>query len=78
MGDARIVLPAGWVEELHGISTRIILMVRKRLKKSMRNTMHDMCIEKKQMSKKEIFRYAFVKSVPIMCSYLFVGMAYGF
>lgn len=40
--------------------------------------MHDMCIEKKQMSKKEIFRYAFVKSVPIMCSYLFVGMAYGF
>lgn len=39
--------------------------------------MHDMCIEKKQMSKKEIFRYAFVKSVPIMCSYLFVGMAYG-
>lgn len=29
------------------------------------------------MNKKELFRYAFVKSIPIMCSYLFVGMAYG-
>lgn len=29
------------------------------------------------MSKKELFRYAFVKSIPIMCSYLFVSMAYG-
>ena len=27
--------------------------------------------------KKEIFKKAFVKSLPIMCSYLFVSMAYG-
>lgn len=28
------------------------------------------------MNKKEI-ETAFIKSIPIMCSYLFVGMAYG-
>ena len=27
--------------------------------------------------KKEIFRNAFIKSIPILCSYLFVSMAYG-
>jgi predicted branched-subunit amino acid permease len=32
--------------------------------------------EKKRMNKKEI-ETAFIKSIPIMCSYLFVGMAYG-
>ncbi len=29
------------------------------------------------MTRKEIQRYSFTKSIPIMCSYLFVGMAYG-
>nr|WP_292206165.1 AzlC family ABC transporter permease [Butyrivibrio sp.] len=29
------------------------------------------------MDKKNIFKYAFIKSIPIMCSYLFVSMAYG-
>ncbi len=32
--------------------------------------------EKIRMNKKEI-ETAFIKSIPIMCSYLFVGMAYG-
>lgn len=32
--------------------------------------------EKISMNKKEI-ETAFIKSIPIMCSYLFVGMAYG-
>lgn len=27
--------------------------------------------------KKEIFRAAFVRSIPILCSYIFVSMAYG-
>ena len=27
--------------------------------------------------KKEILRNAFIKSIPILCSYLFVSMAYG-
>ena len=29
------------------------------------------------MDKKHLFKYAFIKSIPIMCSYLFVSMAYG-
>lgn len=29
------------------------------------------------MDKKQLFKYAFIKSIPIMCSYLFVSMAYG-
>ena len=29
------------------------------------------------MSKKEVFHYAFIKSLPVMCSYLFLGIAYG-
>lgn len=29
------------------------------------------------MSKKEILKLSFVKSIPILCSYLFVSMAYG-
>ncbi|MBR1851800.1 MAG: AzlC family ABC transporter permease [Lachnospiraceae bacterium] len=29
------------------------------------------------MSKREIMKYAFIKSIPILCSYLFVSMAYG-
>ncbi|MCR5273399.1 MAG: AzlC family ABC transporter permease [Lachnospiraceae bacterium] len=29
------------------------------------------------MSKKEIFKYAFVRSIPVMCSYIFLGIAYG-
>lgn len=29
------------------------------------------------MDKKQLFSYAFIKSIPIMCSYLFVSMAYG-
>ena len=28
-------------------------------------------------TKKEAFRKAFVASIPILCSYLFLGMAYG-
>ncbi|MBQ9707927.1 MAG: AzlC family ABC transporter permease [Firmicutes bacterium] len=29
------------------------------------------------MSKREILKFSFIKSIPIMCSYLFVSMAYG-
>ena len=29
------------------------------------------------MSKSELLRFSFVKSIPILCSYLFIGMAYG-
>ena len=29
------------------------------------------------MSRKQILRYALVKATPILCSYLFVSMAYG-
>lgn len=29
------------------------------------------------VTKKEIFRYGFIKSIPILCSYIFLGMAYG-
>ena len=29
------------------------------------------------MNKRELARYSFMKSIPILCSYLFVGMAYG-
>ena len=29
------------------------------------------------MTRRELFRYSFVKSIPILCSYLFVSMAYG-
>ena len=29
------------------------------------------------MSKKEIFKYSFKKSIPILCSYLFLSLAYG-
>ena len=28
------------------------------------------------MSKSELLRFSFVKSIPILCSYLFIGMAY--
>ena len=29
------------------------------------------------MNKRELARYSFMKSIPILCSYLFVSMAYG-
>ena len=29
------------------------------------------------MSRKEVLRYAFVQSIPILCSYIFLGAAYG-
>ena len=29
------------------------------------------------MTKSQIRKYAFIKSIPIMCSYIFVSMAYG-
>lgn len=33
--------------------------------------------QKDQRDQKEIIKEAFLKSIPIMCSYLFVSMAYG-
>ena len=29
------------------------------------------------MSKKEVLKYAFIKSLPVLCSYIFLGIAYG-
>ena len=29
------------------------------------------------MTRSQIRKYAFIKSIPIMCSYIFVSMAYG-
>ena len=29
------------------------------------------------MSKRESIRYAFIKSIPVLCSYIFLGMAFG-
>ena len=29
------------------------------------------------MTKSQIRKYAFIKSIPIMCSYIFVSIAYG-
>ena len=30
-----------------------------------------------QMTKKQLIRHSFIKSLPVLCSYLFLGMAYG-
>lgn len=29
------------------------------------------------MTKKQLIRHSFIKSLPVLCSYLFLGMAYG-
>lgn len=34
-------------------------------------------MEKEKISRREIIKTAFIKSLPVMCSYLFIGIAYG-
>ena len=36
-----------------------------------------LCMRIKNMPKKSVVKKAFIKSIPILCSYLFVSMAYG-
>ena len=56
---------------------RHTLILKERQKKSTANKLRFSCHMEAEMNKRELARYSFMKSIPILCSYLFVSMAYG-